>query len=689
MFRTLGVGLLAFLFVLSCKKEGGKEDDKEMAYEEVPGINMDYMDKTVSPKDDFFRYVNGSWLDATEIPADRARWGSFDELRQRTDEDALAILNEAINDPDLDAASDQAKAVYLYQTIMDVESRNAAGIDPLKPYLEKIEAIKTKEDLQALIIEMEPKGGLGFYGFGVGSDPKDSNRNVAYLGAGGLGMSRDYYVEDDSDSKEKREKYKNHMARMLQFLGDSEEDAMATAESVLAFEIRMATPRMDKVTRRNPENRYNPTAIADLQTMVPSVDWNNYIQSIGAKSVDTVIISEINYFKELENIFKEGNIEEWKQFLRWSALNSAAGMLSEELETANWEFYGKELRGAKEQRPRDERALQTLNGVIGEALGQLYVAKKFPPEAKERAEKMIANVVKAFENRINKLDWMSDETKQKAIEKLKATTIKIAYPDKWKDYSELEVKSVADGGSYLQNILNASAWNYKRSMDKLGKPVDKSEWFMAPQIVNAYFNPAYNEIVFPAAILQPPFYNYTADDAVNYGGIGAVIGHEISHSFDDSGAKYDKDGNLNNWWTDEDKTQFEGLGGKLADQYSAIEVLDSVFINGKFTLGENIGDLGGVNAAYDALQLSFEENGRPDDIDGFTAEQRFFMSWGTIWRTKMRDEALKNRIKTDPHSPGMYRATQPLLNVEAFYTAFDVKETDKMYIKPEERVKIW
>lgn len=683
LLKPLFAILPVFLFMTSCKKES--------ASEKTPGVNLAYIDSTVSPADDFFRYVNGGWLDTTEIPDDRVRWGSFDELRKRTDEDVLAILNEAINNPDLASGSDQVKAVYLYQTIMDVDSRNKLGISPLAPYLEKIEAITNLEDLQALLIEMEPKGGLGFYGLGVGADPKDSNRNVAYLGAGGLGMSRDYYVENDADSKEKREKYKKHITRMLQFLGDSETEANKAAEQILAFEIRMATPRLDKVARRNPENRYNPTAITDLQKMTPSVNWGTYFESIGAKSIDTVIISEINYFKELETIFSENNIDDWKAYLRWSALNSAAGLLSEEIETANWEFYGKELRGAKEQRPRDERALQTINGTVGEALGKLYVEKKFPPEAKARAEKMIANVIKAFENRINKLDWMSEETKKKAIEKLNATKIKIAYPDDnaWKDYSELEIKSVDDGGSYLQNMLNVSAWNFNRGLAKLDKPVDKTEWFMAPQIVNAYFNPPYNEIVFPAAILQPPFYNYKADDAVNYGGIGAVIGHEISHSFDDSGAKYDKDGNLNNWWTDEDKTQFETLGLKLADQYSAIEVLDSIYINGKFTLGENIGDLGGVNAAYDALQLSFEENGRPENIDGFTPEQRFFISWATVWRTKMREEALKNRIKTDPHSPGMYRATQPLRNINAFYDAFEIKDSNKMYLKPEDRVKIW
>lgn len=684
--QTPLAGLLIILTVISCKKE---KESNEVNEEAIPGVNLAYIDTTVTPANDFFRYVNGGWLDTTEIPADRPRWGSFDELRKKTDEDALAILNEALNDPDLAPGSDQAKAVHLYGTIMDVENRNRLSIEPLKPYLEKIEAIDNLEDLQAFLIEMEPKGGLGFYGFNVNSDPKDSNRNVAYLGAGRLGMSRDYYVGDDTDAREKREKYKKHVARMLQFLGDSEAEAEKAAGRILAFEISMAEPRMDKVERRDPEKRYNPIAISDLQKMAPSIDWNNYLQSIGARTVDTIIIGEVNYFKELENLFRKKDIEVWKDYLRWTALNGTAQTLSEEIEDANWEFYGKELQGAEAQRPREERALQTLNWTIGEALGKLYVEKKFPPEAKARAEEMIANVIKAYEKRINALNWMSEDTKKKAIEKLKATTIKIGYPDNWKDYSELEIKSVEEGGTYLQNMLNAAAWNFKRDIDKLDKPVDKTEWLMPPQIVNAYFYPPYNEIVFPAAILQPPFYNYKADDAVNYGGIGAVIGHEISHSFDDSGAKYDKNGNLNNWWTEEDKKQFETLGEKLADQYSAIEVLDSIYINGKFTLGENIGDLGGVNAAYDALQLSFGENGRPENIDGFTPEQRFFISWATVWRTKMRDEALKNRIKTDTHSPGMYRATQPLLNIEAFYEAFEVKDTDKMYLKPEDRVMIW
>ena len=684
--------LTLIIGVYSCKK-----DSKDMVLlEETPGINLEFMDNNVKPNDDFFKYVNGKWLESTEIPADRTRWGSFDELRQKTDEDALAILKSAMSDDkDLQKievlpGSDQEKAVHLFQTIMDTETRNKQGVEPVKSTLEKINAIENISDLQNYIIEVESSSGTGFFGFGVGADRKNSSINAGYLGTGRLGLpDRDYYVKDDDDSKEKRQKYIDHITRMLQYLGDSEEDAKSQAEQVLAFEIRLAEPRMDKVDRRDARKRYNPRSMDDLQSMVPAINWDNYFKGIGVKSIDTVIVSEVKYMESLQGILEENNVSDWKAFLRWSALNRAAGYLSEDLEKANWEFYSKTLRGAKEQRPAEERALQTINRTIGEALGKLYVDKKFPPEAKARAEEMIQNVIKAYEKRITALDWMGEETKQKAIEKLKATKIKIAYPDKWKDYSDLEIKSVEDGGTYLQNIANARKWNFKDDLEKLGKDVDKSEWFMAPQIVNAYFNPSYNEIVFPAAILQPPFYNYTADDAVNYGGIGAVIGHEISHSFDDSGSRFDKDGNLNNWWTDEDLKQFEALGAKLAEQYDRIEVLPEVFINGKFTLGENIGDLGGVNAAYDALQLSFEKNGRPEDIDGFTAEQRFFMSWATVWRTKSREEALRNQIKTDPHSPGMNRAVQPLLNIDEFYEAFDIKESDKLFLPVEERVKIW
>ena len=684
--NVLFYSFLGAAVVSGCKNDNEKSVEKE----EIHGINLAYMDTTVSPKDDFFRFVNGKWVDSTEIPEDQTTWGSFMELRQTTDADALALLEGASNSDSLDPESDQAKAVYLYKTIMDTTSRNELGVEPVKPYLAKVDAIQDKEDLQAFLTEMQQYGGAGFFSFGVRADAKNSNQNAAYLYPAGLGLpDRDYYVADDADSKEKREKYKEHITKMLQYIDYSEEEAAEAAKTILEFETSLAQPQLDKVERRDARNTYNPMTVSELQNTVPALDWDSYFNEIGAKELDTIIVSQPKYMKALQGVFNQNNVEDWKTYLKWSIFNDAANALSTEIETANWEFYNKTLQGAQEQRPRDERALQTINWTIGEALGKLYVEEHFPAEAKEQAEEMIANIIKAYENRINNLSWMSEDTKKKAIEKLGTTTIKVGYPDEWKDYSGLEISNVEEDGSYFQNMMNVSKWRTADNMSKLGQPVDKTEWFMPPQIVNAYYNPSYNEIVFPAAILQPPFYDYKADAAINYGGIGAVIGHEISHGFDDSGARFDAEGNLNNWWTDEDLKAFEELGAELANQYSKIEVVDSVFINGQFTLGENIGDLGGVNAAYDGLQIHLEENGHPGEIDGFTPEQRFFMSWATVWRTKMREEALKNKIKTDPHSPGMYRAYVPLQNIEAFYEAFEIEEGDKMYVAPEDRVVIW
>ncbi|APU67915.1 MAG: M13 family metallopeptidase [Bacteroidota bacterium] len=682
----LFLSVFATSLFTACDDDDKKTEEKE----ELHGINLAYMDTTTSPKEDFFRYVNGTWLDSTEIPEDQTRWGSFNELRKQTDDDVLAVLNGAMKNDSLDPASDEAKAVKLYESIMDTVSRNEQGVKPLQPYLAKIDSIQNKEDLQKFLIDMSEYGSAGFFSFGVRADRKDSNMNVAYLNPSGLGLpDRDYYVKDDADSKDKREKYKAYIAEMLQYLDYSEEDAKTEADKILAFETSLAEPQMDKVERRDARKTYNPTSISQLQKNVPAMNWKAYFEGIGAKDLDTIVVSQPGYMKALQQLLAKNSVEDWKAYLKWNLFNDAAPALTTELERKNWEFYDKTLRGAQQQRPRDERALQTVNRTLGEALGKLYVEQNFPPEAKEKAQEMIGNIVKAYENRINNLTWMSEDTKKKALEKLSSFTVKVGYPDKWKDYSELEIASPEDGGSYFQNMLNAQKWRVADNLADLGQPVDKTEWYMPPQTVNAYYNPSFNEIVFPAAILQPPFYDYKADAAVNYGGIGAVIGHEISHGFDDSGARFDAEGNLNNWWTDEDLKQFEELGGSLADQYSAIEVADSTFINGKFTLGENIGDLGGVNAAYDGLQIHLKEHGDPGKIDGFTPEQRFFLSWATVWRTKMRDEALKNQIKTDPHSPGMYRAYVPLQNIDAFYDAFAIEEGDPMWVKPEERVRIW
>ncbi|WP_396171022.1 M13 family metallopeptidase [Flavobacterium sp.] len=655
-----------------------------------PGINTSFMDKKTRPNDDFFRFVNGAWLDKTEIPADKTTWGSFNELREKTDKDALAILEEASKNPKYKSNTDQGKAINLYKTIMDTVGRNKNGISPLKPYLAKINAVKNTKDLQALMIEMDAIGGVGFFGLGIGPDAKNSKRNVVNLGPGSVGLpDRDYYVSEDKDSKEKRDKYVLHVAKMLQLLGEKPAQAKSDADKILALEIAMSKPRFDRVERRDRRKSYNPMSIADLQKLTPTIDWKNYMTQIGLTKADSLIVSQPKYMTALETIFKENKVEDWKAYMRWTLLNRSSSRLSTSIETANWEFYGKTLTGAIQQRPLKENALQVINGATGEALGKLYVEKKFPPEAKVKAEKMIKNVILAFENRINNLPWMSAETRKSAIAKLNKSQIKIGYPDKWKDFSALTLKSPEEGGTFFENSLNISRWRNKQDIDKLYKPVDKTEWGMSPQTVNAYYNPSYNEIVFPAAILQPPFYNYQADEAVNYGGIGAVIGHEISHGFDDSGSRYDADGNLKDWWTPEDQKQFAALTGALADQYSALQPLPGTFVDGKFTLGENIGDLGGVNAAYDGLQLYLKENGNPGLIDGYTPEQRFFISWATVWRTKMRDEAIKNLVKTDPHSPGMYRAYVPLQNVDSFYKAFDIREGDGMYIASEKRVKIW
>ncbi|UQD55671.1 M13 family metallopeptidase [Flavobacterium sp. K5-23] len=656
----------------------------------VPGINTSYFDNTVKPADDFFRFVNGAWLDKTEIPSDRTTWGSFNELLKKTDKDALEILKLASKNTKYKSNTDQGKAVNLYKSILDTVARDKQGIIPLLPYLAKIDAVRSATDLQKLMIEMEPVGGIGFIGIGVGADDKNSTKNSLNLGVGRLGLpDNDYYSSDEKDTKEKREKYRAHIARMLQFIGESPEKAKESADLVLALEIELSQPRLDRVERRDGRLQYNPMTIAELQSMTPAINWNEYFTGLGFTKLDTVIVSQPRYMKKLQTILAENKVEAWKEYMKWTLLNKSTSMLTTTIEAANFDFYGKTLTGAIKQRPREDKALQMVNNTIGEALGKLYVEKMFPAEAKLKAEKMIKNIILAYQNRINNLTWMSADTKTKAIEKLNKITIKIGYPDKWKDYSTLEISDIANGGTYFENMKNLSRWSFQKDIEKLYKAVDKTEWYMSPQTVNAYYNPSYNEIVFPAAILQAPFYNYQADEAVNYGGIGAVIGHEISHGFDDSGARYNADGNLVDWWTAEDLKQFTALGTALSDQYSALEPLPGVHVDGKFTLGENIGDLGGINAAYDGLQLFLKEKGNPGLIDGYTAEQRFFISWATVWRTKSRDEAIKNQVKTDPHSPGMYRAYVPSQNVDAFYKAFGIQKGDGMYIEPEKRVKIW
>jgi putative endopeptidase len=681
--RFLLLSSLTAISVVTCKDDGKK--DTAMT-EKIPGIVLENMDTSVNPKDDFYSYVNGNWIKTASIPDDETRWGGFGVLIKSTRNDVLNILNTSKELGTYKEGSDQKKALLLFESELDTIARDKAGIKPLEHLLKAINGINSIADMQSVFAKTlgvsAPYMSLSSF-----PDLNDSSVNAAYITPGGLGLQRDYYVDQDSKTKEIREKYMDHVSRMFQFINYSEADAKAAAEKVLELETQLAVPRLDKLQSRDVRNFNNPRSIAQLQEITPEIEWKKFITDLGVeKALDTVMVMQPKYMTALNEFLKTTPIKDIKTLMIWDTLNSSAGYLTTEIEKANWEFYGKTLNGSKAMRPADIRALGTVNGSLGEAIGQLYVESKFPPEAKAKAEKMIANVIKAFQARITKLDWMTEDTKQKAIEKLDKFTVKIAYPDEWEDYSAMQIK---EGNSYAQNMLAVGAWNLNKNLSEIGKPVDKSQWGMAPQTVNAYFNPLNNEIVFPAAILQPPFYNYTADEAVNYGGIGAVIGHEISHAFDDSGARFDADGNVNNWWTPEDLKEFEKRGAALAEQYSAIEVLDSVFVNGKFTLGENIGDLGGVLGAYDGLQLYFEENDRPENIDGFTPEQRFFISWATVWRTLIREDALRTQIKTDPHSPGKIRAIQPLKNIDAFYKAFNITEGDSMYLAPEKRVNIW
>lgn len=678
------IAMSIVISLFSCKTEKQKKEITK-----TPGIKLENIDTLVSPKEDFYKYVNGNWLKKAEIPSDRTSWGSFNELRKKTDDDVLAILeeemkNKTLKDSKQKEVTDQQKAVYLFQSYIDLAARNKNGIQPIMPLLKKVDQIKDIKDMQNFMTETQPYGGPGFFGLYVSSHPKRSTENAAFLYPAGLGLSRDYYVDKDADTKEKLKKYQQHIAKMLTFIGEKKVDDKAN--EIVAFETALAKPRKTKEENRDARKRNNPRSIEQIAKMVPVLDMKKYFKDLGVKNIDTLIVTDPKYFKALNTILHKTDIKTIKDYLKWHIIDGAAGALTEDIDKANWEFYSKTLRGTKKQRPLKERGLSVVNGSVGEALGKLYVDKKFPPEAKAKAQKMIKNILTAFEKRINNVDWMSDKTKKNAIAKLHKMTVKIAYPDKWKDYSKLNINKE---NSYYENKKAVSKFNFDENIAKIGKPVDKTEWHMSPQTVNAYFNPPNNEIVFPAAILQPPFYNYKADDAVNYGGIGAVIGHEISHSFDDSGARYDGDGNLNNWWTKEDEKNFAQRGEKLVAQFDQIEALPDVHLNGKFNLGENIGDLGGVNVAYDALQLNYKNSKKPGKIDGFTPEQRFFMSWATVWRTKMREDALRNSIKTNPHAPGMYRGYIPLKNMDAFYKAFDIKEGDKMYLKPEDRVKIW
>ncbi|MEO5603181.1 MAG: M13 family metallopeptidase [Cyclobacteriaceae bacterium] len=682
--RYLVICFLASGFFFSCSS-----DKKETKLPEGVGINLSYMDTTTKPSDDFFQYVNGGWLAANEIPADQGNWGSFTELRETNQEVLLNILNKAGENEQYKEGSDQRKAANFYSVGMDSLLAERAGVSVLKSYLESIASIRNKKDLQDYLEQAMLRSGNAFFDMGVFPDLKKSDRIAAYITSGGIGLpERDYYLKSDDKSKEIRNRYIGHIANLFILSGASADDAKQKADVVLEIETRLARNILSKEDSRDPYKSYHPKSISDLGKLAPSVDWKDYFTELNIK-VDTVIVTEPAFLQEYDKIVKESKFDEIKSYLEAALLRTSAPFMNHDFVEESFNFNQKYLTGIEQLRPRWKRVLTTTNNVIGEAIGQLYVDETFPPEAKQKALEMVENIKLAFADRIKQLDWMSDSTKDMALKKLNTFTVKIGYPEKWIDYSTLEVSKDPEKASYFQNVVNANQFESKRQLSKLGKPVDRDEWQMTPQTINAYYNPLFNEIVFPAAILQPPFYDYRADEAVNYGGIGSVIGHEISHGFDDQGAQFDAQGNLKNWFTEKDLSSFKAKGKSLAGQFDKYEPLPGVFVQGQFTLGENIGDLGGITAAYEGLLRFYREHGKPDPIEGFTPEQRFFISWATIWRIKYRDETLRTQVLTNPHSPGMFRANGPLTNFTPFYEAFNVKEGDKMFRTEEERVKIW
>ena len=686
MRKTVKTALLfsSAALIVACGGNNKKSENAMTDKNADKGLSLAEMDTTVRPQDDFYNYVNGTWAKTAKIPADKPTWGSFHILREKTDENCLLILDNLLKENFAQGTEGQ-KIKDLYESFIDWKKRDAEGLKPIEGLLTKIDNIKTLADLQKYLEEVTPEGENPICAWGVYADMKDSNMNTVYLGNFSIGMGRDYYQKDNKENTEALQKYQDYVMAIFKVLKDDK--AAEKAKQMVNFERSVAKLMLTNEEDRNPNLSYNPQTMAELSKLVKNINLPQLLKNVGVNT-DKVVVSEIRLYKQYDKFINEKNLPLIKDYLKYQLVADNASNLTKELDELSFNFYSKELQGQQEQRPMNKRALSVINGILGEAFGKLYVEKYFPPKAKEEMVTLVDYLKKSFAQHIKDVTWMSDATKEKALAKLNKFTVKVGYPDKWEDYSKLTIEPAAKS-VYYTNLQRVNEWAYQKSLEKVGKPVDKTKWGMSPQTVNAYYNPLYNEIVFPAAILQPPFFNFEADPAVNFGGIGAVIGHEMTHGFDDSGAEFDGDGNLQNWWTPEDKKNFENATKALAKQYDQYEPVKGVFVNGTFTSGENIADLGGVNIAFDALQMYLKDKGNVDKISNFTQDQRFFISWGTVWRTLSTDKYLTNQVKTDPHSPGYFRSFGPLVNVDAWYKAFDVKEGDKLYKKPEDRIKIW
>ncbi len=648
-------------------------------------INPKDMKTSVNPGDDFFQYSNGTWLENLEMPNDKNRYGAFDILRETNRTQIKTLLNEINENKSAKEGSNTQKVRDFYASGMNVEKIEKDGAKPLQNFLNEIDKIKNNADLQKVLVKTHQNGSAPLFYFGSTQDSKNSNEVIAILWQGGLSLpDQSYYVKDDNKSKDIRAKYEEHIAKMFVLAGVSKDEAAKYGKSVLNTEVTLAQNSNTRLENRDAVKRYNPTSFEDLKKSLNNIDFAGLYTALNLTHYKGIInIAQPRFFENLNKMFKSTSIEDWKMFLKWKVINSAAGYLSKDFVDQDFAFYSEYLSGTKEQEPRWKRVQSSVNGALGEVIGQLYVAKYFPPAAKEKMRTLVLNLKKTLKVRLNNSPWMSPNTKKEAVAKLEKMNFKIGYPAKWRDYSSLEI--TAD--SYFENVLKSRLFSSRIDIAKIGKPVDREEWGMTPQTVNAYFHPSMNEIVFPAAILQPPFFNMNADDAVNYGAIGVVIGHEITHGFDDQGRNYDKNGNLKDWWTAEDSKKFKTQTDLLVKQYNRFSPFEGESVDGELTLGENIADFGGLTISYDAYRSSFKKE--PAKIDGFTADQRFFLGYAKVWRGKVRDKYLKRLLKEDVHSPGEYRVNGALFNIPAFYKAFDIKKGTKLFIAKENRPVIW
>lgn len=662
------------MVVVSC---GGNQSGQ------TSGLHLDNLDTTVAPGTDFYRYACGGWMENNPLGDQYARFGSFDQLAETNTERINGLIEDIASRKGV--KGDEAKVGMLYNIAMDSAKLNADGMAPIVSYLQRIDAVTDNAGLQQLVAVMMREAFDPYFFVFASVDEKNSTKNLLQIYQSGLTLgNRDYYLSDDENNRNIREKYVGYIGRMFSLAGFDEESAKKASESVMRVETALAGAHFDNLTLRDPYRNYHKMPYREFVSRFPGMDWDSFMSVLGAGSVDTLNVSQLEPLAKAVELITEGNIDDQKNYLKWKVIDAAAPYLSDAFVAENFEFYGKVISGQKEIKPRWKRAVATVDGVLGEEVGRMYVEKYFPPRAKERMITLIDNLKKSLGERISALEWMSDSTKEKALEKLSTFYVKVGYPDKWRDYSALEIKN----DSYFANIVRASVFEYDYLISKAGKPVDRTEWHMTPQTVNAYYNPTTNEICFPAGILQYPFFDMDADDAFNYGAIGVVIGHEMTHGFDDQGRLYDKNGNLADWWSQSDADNFKARAQVLVDWFDAIEVLPGLYANGSLTLGENIADFGGIQVAFQAFRNATASAPLPVK-DGFTPEQRFFIAYANLWATNIRDEQIRYLTQMDVHSLGEWRVNAILPHVQAWYDAFGIVPEDGMYLAPEKRASIW